>query len=118
MEQRRYVRLSVTMDVWLVQSYMPAMMCTTQNIGPGGMFLRADPLIHPRNSPIQVEFSTTAVNGEKSTYRIPATVSYSTSEGLGLCFAQSDDSEHHLSRMLLGMLCAETCSDEQLHLAS
>ena len=108
MERRQFARLPIALDVLLVFNGNPVLRGRTVNIGPGGMFVSAKSLNYSCNTQVEIEFSTGFSAGGERTYRIPVTVAHSSTEGLGLCFVESDESEYLLARTLLGMVCSES----------
>lgn len=108
MERRQFARLPIALDVLLVFNGNPVLRGSTVNIGPGGMFVSTKSLSYSCNTQVEIEFSTGFSAGSEHTYRIPVTIAHSSTDGLGLSFVESDESEYLLARTLLGMLCNES----------
>lgn len=110
MERRKFARLSVNMDVALISDHLPTAKGRTINIGPGGMFVQMIPLGYSCDTEIEIEFSTSNGADSERTYRMPATIIYTSAKGLGLRFLESETSDYQISHTLLGLLCNNTRS--------
>jgi len=89
MEHRWSVRTPLSTKVTIYHNKIPVAVCTTKDIGLGGLFINSGPLTYPVNTTLDLEFKLDS-GKEFKQYRIFSSVVYSSEKGLGLTFLESN----------------------------
>jgi hypothetical protein len=100
MEQRWSVRAPFTTQVILHHNALPVAVCTSSDIGLGGLFIKTGPLTYPRNSVLHIDIELNTELGPKR-FLLETTVVFSSGAGMGLMFLESNSEITRTIRQLL-----------------
>lgn len=78
-------RRDIALNILIYYQGTPVAKCRSSNISRSGMFVETGPLTFFRNTSLEVEFKS-GNDARKKIYRLPATVIYSSSKGIGVMF--------------------------------
>ena len=87
MEHRWSVRTPLSTQVTIYHNKLPVAVCTTKDIGLGGLFINSGPITYPVNTTLDLEFKLDS-GEEFKQYRMLACVVYGSEKGLGLMFLE------------------------------
>ena len=106
MEKRAYARYPGHIKVLLYRATLPVAVCSSENVGPDGMYVKSKSAVIDKDTQIEVEFENDA-DDDQNRYRIPAKIVFTDQRGMGIRFVPSPSFAHKVSRMMLGNLLLE-----------
>ncbi|MEJ2181883.1 MAG: PilZ domain-containing protein, partial [Gammaproteobacteria bacterium] len=108
MEHRWSTRIPHSTQVTLYHKKLPVAVCTTHDIGLGGLFVTTGPLTYPLDTMLDVEIQLDN-DGELKWFRLPASVVHDSENGLGMMFLESNlEVKRSIRQIILDNACKHT----------
>lgn len=89
MEHRWNTRTNTDIKVTLYHNRIPVIVCQANNIGLGGLFVKAGPIAYPKDTVLEADFQLAGDNCQNK-FHARTCVVYSAENGLGLMFIKPD----------------------------